>query len=56
MTPAEWAAELGCTPETIRRAIRRKELLAERSPLGKGLPYQITARNMARFLEDRRTR
>jgi len=53
---AQWAAELGCTQETLRRAIRNRELLARRKPFGRGLPYEIDSRDMATFIEKRRTR
>ncbi len=55
-TTREWAEELGCHPETIRRAIRAKELLAEIDPLSKGPTYRMTSKSIARWLEDRRTR
>lgn len=55
-TTREWAQELGCNPETIRRAYRRKELLGERDPLTKGPTLIFSAKNIARWLEDRRTR
>jgi len=54
MTITQWAKELGCHVETLRRAIRRKELLATRDPLSPGLPYVISAADMASFLEKRR--
>lgn len=55
MTVAQWAAELGCTQETLRRAIRGRELLAQHQVFGKGRPYLIDARDMATFLEKRRS-
>lgn len=55
-TVAQWAEELGCTQETLRRAIRRKDLLAKREPFGRGLPYRIDSRDMATFIEKRRSR
>jgi len=49
------AAELaGCHQETIRRAIRSKELLATRSPVGVGRSYTILDTDLAAFLEKRR--
>jgi hypothetical protein len=56
MTVAQWAEELGCRQETLRRAIRRHDLLAKRRPLGRGLPYVIDARDMDTFLAKRRER
>lgn len=55
MTTAEWAEELGCHPETLRIAIRRKELLAQKDPLSRGPTYRVTAVDMAAFLEKRRS-
>jgi hypothetical protein len=55
-TVRQWADELGCTQETIRRAIRRHDLLAKREPFGRGLPYQIDSRDMAIFIAKRRER
>lgn len=54
MTVEAWAAELGCVPETLRKAIRRHELLARRLPLKRGRPYLIHARDMQAFLDKRR--
>lgn len=50
-----WAAELGCTPETLRRAIRRKELLATIDPLSLGPQYVVLPADMQSFLEKRRS-
>lgn len=50
-----WAAELGCSVETLRRAIRRKELLAQIDPVSKGPQYVATAADIQAFLEKRRT-
>ena len=52
----EWAMELGCSVETLRRAIRNRELLATVEPLSHGPNYRVTAVDMAAFLEKRRTR
>ena len=50
------AAEIaGCNPETIRRAIRRRELLATREPTARGRGYVILSSDLAAFLERRRT-
>lgn len=54
MTVSQWSEELGCVPETLRKAIRRKQLLAYRKPLVKGRPYQIESHDMAAFLAKRR--
>lgn len=56
MTTEEWAQELGCHPETLRRAIRRRQLLAHKRPLSVGPVYVISAADMASFLEKRRNR
>lgn len=50
-----WAEELGCSVETLRRAIRRKELLATIDPVSKGPQYVATAADVQAFLEKRRT-
>jgi excisionase family DNA binding protein len=51
----EQAAETaGCHPETIRRAIRRRELLATREPTKRGRGYVILAADLATFIEKRR--
>lgn len=53
---AEQAAEaMGCHPETIRRAIRARELLATREPTKRGRGYVILAADLASFREKRRT-
>jgi hypothetical protein len=44
----------GCNPETIRRAIRRKELLATREPTKRGRGYVILAADLSSWLEKRR--
>lgn len=51
----DWAAELGCSVETLRRAIRRRELLATKDPVSLGPQYVVTSTDMAAFLEKRRT-
>lgn len=40
--------------ETLRRAIRRKELLATIDPLSRGPQYVATAADFQAFLEKRR--
>jgi excisionase family DNA binding protein len=54
MTVIEAAHQAGCHPETIRRAIRAKELLATREPTKRGRGFVITAADLAAFLEKRR--
>lgn len=54
MTVKAWSEELGCNPETLRRAIRRRQLLATFDPLSKGPGYVIAADDMAAFLDKRR--
>jgi excisionase family DNA binding protein len=48
------ARTAGCHPETIRRAIRRKELLAQREPVKRGRGFIITTADLAAWLEKRR--
>lgn len=48
------ATEAGCHPETIRRAIRAKELLATREPTKQGRGYVILAADLASWLQKRR--
>lgn len=43
-----------CHPETIRRAIRAKELLATREPTKRGRGYVILAADLSSWLEKRR--
>lgn len=43
-----------CHPETIRRAIRAKELLASREPTKRGRGYVILAADLGSFMEKRR--
>lgn len=50
----EAATTVGCHPETIRRAIRDKELLATREPTKRGRGYVILAADLASFMEKRR--
>jgi hypothetical protein len=51
----EQAAKVAeCHPETIRRAIRRKELLATREPTKRGRGYVILVADLANFMEKRR--
>lgn len=49
-----WAESLGCSVETLRRAVRRKELLATIDPLSRGPQYVATATDVQAFLEKRR--
>ena len=51
---AQAARAAGCHPETIRRAIRAKELLATREPVKRGRGFVITATDLAAWLEKRR--
>ncbi len=51
---AHWAEQAGCSVETLRRAIRRKELLASIDPLSRGPQYVVTAADFASFLDKRR--
>jgi hypothetical protein len=53
-TVAKAAAKADCHPETIRRAIRTKELLATREPTKRGRGYVILAADLASFMEKRR--
>ena len=50
----EAAAAAGCCVETIRRAIRAKELLATKEPTKRGRGYVILASDLAAFMEKRR--
>lgn len=52
VTAAAKAAE--CNPETIRRAIRRRELLATREPTKRGRGYVILVTDLSAWLEKRR--
>lgn len=53
LSVAEAADTAGCNPETIRRAIRRKELLATREPTKRGRGYVILAADLKSFLDKR---
>jgi len=50
----EAAKAAHCHPETIRRAIRAKELLATREPTKRGRGFVISVTDLAAFLEKRR--
>lgn len=50
-----WASELGCSMDTLRRAVALKELLAYRHPTARGRPYMATAEDVRTFLEKRRS-
>jgi excisionase family DNA binding protein len=52
---AEAAALVGCNPETIRRAVRKRELLATREPTKRGRGYVIASADLASWREKRRT-
>jgi excisionase family DNA binding protein len=54
LTVEQAATTAECHPETIRRAIRRKELLARRQPTKRGRGYVISATDLASFIEKRR--
>ncbi len=49
-----WAAQLGCSMDTMRRAVATKELLAYRHPTARGRPYMATAEDVNAFLIKRR--
>lgn len=49
------AVKAGCHPETIRRAIRKHELLATREPTKRGRGYVILSADLGSFMEKRRT-
>jgi hypothetical protein len=55
LTVIEAASKAECHPETIRRAIRRRELLATREPVKRGRGYTILVADLFSFLEKRRT-
>lgn len=55
MSVEEAAVTAGCHPETIRRAIRAKELLATREAVKRGRGYVILAADLKAFLEKRAT-
>jgi len=52
-TVVQLAKQLGCHPETIRRAIRRGELKATRDPLAPGRPLLISEPEKRAFLARR---
>lgn len=54
LTVQEAATTASCHPETIRRAIRAKELLATREPTKRGRGFVILAADLASWLEKRR--
>ena len=54
LTVPQAAKTAACHPETIRRAIRRKELLATREPTKRGRGYVILAADLGSFMEKRR--
>jgi len=53
-TLAFWASEVGCSIDTLRRAVRTKELLAYRHPTARGRPLMARAEDVSAFLERRR--
>lgn len=55
MSVTQAAKTADCAVETIRRAIRSKELPATRHAVRPGRPYQVAATDLAAFLEKRRT-
>ena len=54
LTAQQAADMIGCHVETLRRAIRRRELLAQRSPTGLGRAFLIRASDLEAFLDRRR--
>jgi len=54
-TVVQAATTAECHPETIRRAIRAKELLATREPTKRGRGYVILSADLNSWLEKRRT-
>lgn len=50
-----WASELGCSMDTLRRAVQTKELLAYRHPTARGRPFMARAEDVSAFLERRRS-
>lgn len=54
LTVRQAASTVGCNIETIRRAIRAKELRATRHPTRRGRPYLIDPTDLAEWLEQRR--
>lgn len=55
LTVEEAAVQLGCHVETIRRAIRRKELLAQKDPVSRGPRYLIAVSDLSAFVDKRRS-
>jgi len=53
-TVVQAAVAAECHPETIRRAIRRRELLATREPVKRGRGYVILSTDLHAFMEKRR--
>lgn len=53
LTVVEAAKLAGSCQETIRRAIRNKELLAKRHPTASGHPFRIFRADLANFLVKR---
>jgi excisionase family DNA binding protein len=53
-TVKQAAGHAGCHPETIRRAIRRRELLATKEPTKRGRGYVILPHDLNSWLEKRR--
>lgn len=54
-TVVQLAKQLGCHPETIKRAIRRGELGASRDPLAPGRPLLISEAEKRAFIARRST-
>lgn len=54
LTVAEAAVTADCNKETIRRAIRRKELLATREATKRGRGYVILAVDLKSFIDKRK--
>ena len=54
LTVLQAADTLGVTTETVRRAIRSRELLAHHDPFSRGYRYLINAADLAAFIEKRR--
>lgn len=54
LTVAKAAVIAECHPETIRRAVRKHELLATREPTKRGRGYVILATDLHAFMEKRR--
>jgi excisionase family DNA binding protein len=53
-TTAEAAELVGCNVETLRRAIRKHELLATREPTKRGRSYLILAVDLNAWVQKRR--